>query len=107
VAGAVKFLETKGETAKVIEVMDGMLAAIPDEAAGDVKCADVAVALVTTMTGGSVEARASRLTQEPAFLGTQNRLIFGYAVRPGQRDVSGIVRPLTRLVLDELRNRKT
>jgi len=33
-----------------------MLLAIPDEAAGQVECADVAVALATTMTGGTVEA---------------------------------------------------
>jgi len=48
-------LRPKGEPAKGLEVMDGMLEAIPDGAAGQVRCADVAVGLVTTMTGGSVE----------------------------------------------------
>lgn len=56
VAGAVKVLEDNGRMQKALDIMDGMIEAIPEDSEGQVECADIATALVTIMLGGSVDA---------------------------------------------------
>lgn len=56
VAGAVKVLEDNGRKDKALDIMDGMIQAIPEGSEGKVECADIATGLVTIMLGGSVEA---------------------------------------------------
>lgn len=56
VAGAVKFLEDSGRKEKALEIMDGMIGAIPSGSEMKVTCSDIATGLVTVMMGGSVDA---------------------------------------------------
>jgi hypothetical protein len=55
VAGAVQVLEDKGRKEKALDIMDGMIEAIPAGSEQKVTCADIATGLVTIMLGGSVE----------------------------------------------------
>lgn len=55
VAGAVQVLENNGREEKAIDIMDGMIEAIPAGSEGKVTCDDIATGLVTIMLGGSVE----------------------------------------------------
>lgn len=56
VAGAVKVLEDNGRKEKALDIMDGMIEAIPEGSEQDVTCEDIATGLVTIMLGGSVDA---------------------------------------------------
>lgn len=56
VAGALKVLEDNGRKEKALDMMDGMIKAIPESSEQDVTCEDIATGLVTIMLGGSVDA---------------------------------------------------
>lgn len=56
VAGAVQVLDDNGRKEKALDIMDGMIEAIPEGSEGKVECSDIATGLVTIMVGGSVDA---------------------------------------------------